>query len=360
MKRLTQNNQCLITGCTGKLIGSHVIAESVLERIAEKGHVLTWDPEDADIAKNARLGLDQETVYQQPTCVGIRSDVTYPLFCDEHDGSFFRELEYRGFSCQIEQVALLAYRAACYKTWNARWEEKQEYLLSSKEPEIGMQYKRLFSREIMVEARQRLYGIIETKDYQQLSCKIISLNVTPFIACTEAFIPYIDGNEAAHTANGIISPKAEDVIAFSFFPDIHSDKSFCVLSWFRDSQRVSEFIDSYHLDQLAKDDLVQMLYVAAIQRSLVYVSPIWWRSLSPELQGQFSRAQIANALAVQNLFSDGGEVQEIDDLGDDASWTDEDMTRLAEITPEELVNASALWDQAAPAELKGLLGAPKE
>ena len=308
MKRLTQNNQCLITGCTGRPIGSHVIAESVLERIAEKGHVLTWNPDDADIAKNARLGLEQEAVYHQPESVGIQSDVTYPLFCEEHDGPFFRELECSGFSERKEQVALLAYRALCYKTWNDRWEEKLEYLLSSRKPEVSMRYKRLLSKEIMVEARQRLQAIIESEDYRQLMCKIIPLNIPPCIACTDAFIPYISGNEAMHTANGTISPKAEDIVTFSFFPDLHADKSFCVLSWFQDSQQVSGFIGGYHLDQLAEDDLMQTLFYAATERSLVYVSPIWWRSLSPELQAQFSKTQIANALAVQSIFNEFGEV----------------------------------------------------
>ena len=133
MKRLTQNNQCLVTGCTGRPIGSHVITESVLERIADQGFVLTWNPDDAKIANNVRLGLEQTVVYQQPTKVGIRKDVTYPLFCDKHDGPFFRKLEYPNLSSQmgLEQVTLLAYRALCYKTGNASWDEKLNYMLSS-------------------------------------------------------------------------------------------------------------------------------------------------------------------------------------------------------------------------------------
>lgn len=39
----------------------------------------------------------------------------------------------------------------------------------------------------------------------------------------------------------------------------------------------------------------------------------------------------------------------------DTGWTDEEMTRLAEITPADLASAGALWDDNAPAELKGLL-----
>jgi hypothetical protein len=39
------------------------------------------------------------------------------------------------------------------------------------------------------------------------------------------------------------------------------------------------------------------------------------------------------------------------------TWTDQDLDQMAEITPEDLANAGALWDSAAPEGLKGLLDA---
>src|SRR5437879_4433273 len=41
-------------------------------------------------------------------------------------------------------------------------------------------------------------------------------------------------------------------------------------------------------------------------------------------------------------------------------WTEQDLDHLAEITPADLAAASDLWDQSAPAKLKGLLGAEKD
>lgn len=304
MKRLTKNDQCLVTECISPPIHSHVIAEAVLERIAEKGFVLTWNPSDAKIAKNAQLGLEQALVYQQPIRVGIRNDVTYPLFCRQHDGPFFRKLEYPSLSSQIglEEVTLLAYRALCYKTWNAYWDKKLNYMLSSKDPKVARQHKRLFAREIMIEARERLKGIIDTKDYQQIDCKVIPLNLSPCIACTDAYIPYIDNNEGLYTAKGTLSPKAEDIVTFSIFPDSHPDKSFCVLTWFRSSQRVSKFIEYQHLNQLSNDEIINKLFFAATRSSLVYVSPTWWNAQSIEARAQFSNEQIADALAAQRLL----------------------------------------------------------
>lgn len=308
MSQLTQNKKCLVTGCPNKPIDSHVIAESVLDRIDEQGCVYTWEPRNGDISKNAHIGNDQLNVYQQPRLVGIRNDAIYPLFCEEHDGKPFRELEHHGFSSQEEkqqrQAILQAYRTLCYKTWNARWNEKEGYLLSGKEPEVAILYKRLFARAILVEARTRLERIIfQTKDYQQIVSKVIALDMEPCIACTDAFIPRMNEDDILNTAKGTIAPQAKDIVVFSFLPDLHADRTFCVLSWFRNSQRVSKFIDAYRLDELSEDERFWMLFEAATHRSLLYVSPKWWNQQSAEAQARFSMVQVAEALEAQAVLN---------------------------------------------------------
>jgi len=308
MQQLTQNKECLVTGCTQTPIGSHVIAESILDRFDEQGMVFAWEPLNGKIARNAFLGHDQLEIYQQPRLVGIRRDVTYPLFCGDHDAKPFTELEQRGFSSQEEkqqrQAVLQAYRTLCYKTWNARWDEKENYLLSSKEAEAALLYKRLFARQTLVEARNRLETIIfQTKDYQQIVSKVFTLDIEPCIACTDAFIPIIDEDDMIHTAHGATSPQAENMVIFSFFPDLQRERNFCVLSWFRNNQKVAKFIDDYRLDALSQDERLHMLFEAATHRPLMYVSPVWWNRQSTEMQARFSAAQVADALEAQTVLA---------------------------------------------------------
>ena len=115
LKRLNKNNQCVYPGCKKKPIGSHVIAESVLKLIADKSKVLTWERSDEEILVNTIRGHEWDHIHKQPKSVGIETEVTYPIFCCQHDNDVFEVLEKPGFSYEPHQVALLAYRALCYK-----------------------------------------------------------------------------------------------------------------------------------------------------------------------------------------------------------------------------------------------------
>src|SRR6266567_1055963 len=116
---------------------------------------------------------------------GIRKDVTYPIFCGEHDHKVFRALENPGFDSQSEQVLLLAYRALCYKTWNPHVKERLEFLFSFKENETVAEHERLFAMIPLLEARERLEQMLKTKDYTQLEHRIKALNIPPCVACTD-------------------------------------------------------------------------------------------------------------------------------------------------------------------------------
>ena len=93
LKQLNKNNQCVYPGCKKKPIGSHVIAESVLKLLADNGKVLTWERSDDEIIVNAIRRYEWDQVYKQPKSVGIETEVTYPIFCCEHDNDVFAALE---------------------------------------------------------------------------------------------------------------------------------------------------------------------------------------------------------------------------------------------------------------------------
>ena len=52
------------------------------------------------------------------------------MFCCTHDNDVFEALEKPDYSYEPEKIALLAYRALCYKTWNSHLNKKLELFLS--------------------------------------------------------------------------------------------------------------------------------------------------------------------------------------------------------------------------------------
>ncbi len=79
LKKLDMNNQCLYPDCKGKPIGSHIIAKSVLKRIAHNGKVLTWNWYEEDIANSDPNDQDWERIYAKPKEAGIRKDDAIPI-----------------------------------------------------------------------------------------------------------------------------------------------------------------------------------------------------------------------------------------------------------------------------------------
>ncbi len=302
LRKFQNNNRCLYPGCSKEPIGSHVIAESVLEQLADnEGKVLTWNVSDNDIVVNTLQGHEWDRVYKQPRRVGIRQEVTYPIFCSEHDNGIFAELEDTGFTFHPMQVALLAYRALCYKTWNPHLEKMLEFFLSNKDAETVLQHQRIFSLKTMVEARQKLEDILATQDYGQLQWVTRILHIDPCFAGTDAVISYhgeVDARSIAIGSN-ILSP--EDVMTFSFFPDKNLNASICVVTWFRGNKRALGFIENLELGNPSEDDVRQNIIHTALRVSLVYVSPMWWNTLSPELQAHTSELQMSHITSLQNL-----------------------------------------------------------
>src|SRR5260370_33502456 len=79
------NNGCLYPGCSKKPIRTHVIAESMLEQIADsEAKVMTWDLSVNDIVKHVVQVHKREQVYEQAIQDGIRRETTCAIFCQDH------------------------------------------------------------------------------------------------------------------------------------------------------------------------------------------------------------------------------------------------------------------------------------
>lgn len=296
------NRRCLYPGCSKKPIRSHIIAESMLEQIADsEAKVMTWNPSANDIVKHVVRDHKWEQVYEKPIRVGIRQEATYPIFCNEHDNDIFAELEDHGFSFGRRAVALLAYRALCYKTWNPDLEQMLEFLLSNKDADTKLQQERIFSIKTMIAARQKFENMLATQDYRELCWLSRIIHAVPFLICTDATIPYGGKEDAKNIANGSITLTPEDVMTFSLFPERKRNASICVITWFRNNSKGRRIINDLGWETLPEKDVINEIIDTALGMALVYVSPAWWHSLTPEQQDHIWELRLSNIEFTQDV-----------------------------------------------------------
>jgi hypothetical protein len=304
MRTFNGNHHCLYPNCKQKPIRSHIIAESVLEQLADQeGKVLTWNPTDHDIVISTIRGHEWDYVYKHPRKVGIRQEVTYPIFCDEHDNDVFAALEDKGFRFHPHQVALLAYRALCYKTWNPHLWRKFDFLFSNKDPQTTLEQKRIFSLKILLEARQKLEDILATQDYRQIQWITRILHIDPCFACANAHVSFHGKEDAKAIADGSVTLTPEDVMTYTLFPEKNLQASICVVTWFRDNSRSIKFLETLELDNPSEAIIRENILHNALRMSLVYASQAWWNTITPEQQEYVSELQLSNIKFLGGLES---------------------------------------------------------
>jgi hypothetical protein len=301
LKQLNKNKQCVYPGCKNIPIGSHVITESVLKLLADKSKVLTWEHSEDEIIVNAIHGHEWDHVYKQPKSVGIETEVTYPIFCSEHDNDVFKALEKPGFSYEPHQVALLGYRALCYKTWNPNLEQKLALFLSNEDDKIVKRHFRLLSLQTFLDARQKFKDTLATQDYHQMGWIKRVFHIDPCFACTDAFIPYHGEEDVINIASGTTIPTLEDVITFTFFPERSLNASICIITWFRDNIRGERFRENLELGNPSEAKVRDKIITKALGMSLVYASQAWWDSLSPEQQKDIWELQLSEIKSQKDL-----------------------------------------------------------
>ncbi|SRR5258708_4602317 len=295
LKKVGRNDTCLIPKCSGKPIGSHVIARKTLSLIAKNSKVFTWDPK-LSAWKIAR-SIDAGRPLEDPILVGIDDDhkVKYPLFCNMHDGPVFEPLEVEGFSLQPVQVLLLAYRASCYLTFSSfpveaifELARQRGYQHSLDTPDRRQKLERFRAAGPLLDVRQRYEQIRETQDYQQLGWSIHPVNVQPCVASTYTLFP-VDDIDAEAIVSGTQVLTAEDAISFSLLPYEPLNNSICVMSWFRGSQRAQRFMNLRKVNELTEKQQQDMFLSLAFESPIIYISPTWWESLSEEQRTEYKK-----------------------------------------------------------------------
>ncbi len=293
MQAYNRNKQCIVHECTKKPAHSHVIAEPILGLLKDaQGKVLTWEHTDEEILVNLIRGNTWNHIYQQPKRIGIGKDATYPIFCDTHDNDIFTPLEKPGYHSETEQVALLAYRALCYKTWNPHLGEKLEFELTNQDPKTALELRRIFSLNTILAARKKFEYIVRHKDYREMRWIKRIFRIDPCFACTDATIPFDGEEDAINIASGKTILTPEDYITFTFYPEEKLNASICIITWFKDNQRGEGFVEDLKLGNPSEELVRNIIVTRALSMSLVYTSQKFWHSLSPEEKDYLVRLQM--------------------------------------------------------------------
>lgn len=294
---LNRNKRCIVHGCKEKPAHSHVIPESILRLLSDQqGKILTWEYSDEEILINLIRGKTWNQLFQEPKRIGVNKDATYPIFCETHDNSIFAPLEKPGYYYEPEQAALLAYRALCYKTWNPRLGDKLEFEIADQNPTIAQEYRRLFSLDTILAARQKLANIVQSKNYQKLQWTKRVLKMNSCIACTDAFVPYHGIEDANNIASGKTTFVPEDYVTFTFYPDETLYASVCVITWFKDNKRGEAFINDLDPDKSSQDEVFNRIFNYALSMSLVYTSQQFWDYLGPEYKEAYVKLRMSRTL----------------------------------------------------------------
>lgn len=300
--KATRNPTCLYPNCSNSPIGSHVIARRTLQLIAENNHVFTWlTPSSREMVNTRQAGIPLEQLSEKPVPVGIRNKrkVTDPLFCAEHDSKIFAPVETQEFSFRPEQILLLAYRASCSLTYphssltEAILEvaRKHHYTHSLDTPEGIQKLERFQAVQCVIDARQHYTDIYQSHDYNKFRWVTYLVNIPVCIAATYTLIP-IDENEAQAIVNGtqLLTPK--DVVNFSLLPYPRANKSFCVISWLKGSLRGDQLLTFNRIPELSEPEKQDFFLTFAFASPTLYVSPVWWNSLSEEKRKEYTQIRM--------------------------------------------------------------------
>lgn len=97
---------CMCNGCTNLAINSHLLMRNgILNYVVEDGHLYELRSDAPEAFRKEQLPVSFKKV-------GINQAISFPLFCNEHDTSLFKEIEDGGVDyTQYRHMALYSYRA---------------------------------------------------------------------------------------------------------------------------------------------------------------------------------------------------------------------------------------------------------
>lgn len=297
--------------CEGGIVKAHTIQRNGgLTRIARDNHVYRIIP---NIYKSKR-----EVVFETDL-IGIGKASTFTGFCKYHDATTFDDIENYPFTGKPNQIFLLAYRALIREVFMKHNQHNLTKLLKDFDRGLNPTVQREFQEFLTFYSYGTLLGArtlnrqksiydsaLLNNDYLSLKYFVIFISNNPEFVCSGASILEQDfnGNNFNQLGRSDID---QDIITFSIIPiDVGGVIIFATLDSGKD---ISEFFSS--LESLSYSAIPNAITRYAFEfYENVYISPIWWDSLSDEKKkGLVSRAASAvrpDEVRVTNRLTDDG------------------------------------------------------
>lgn len=265
--------------CADKIIRAHSVQRSgVLDRIAENGHVLSWqdDPRGED-------GPDLREI-------GIHKASTFRGFCEKHDNDIFGPLDRFAFSGTPEQSFLLFLRALTHESHHthAAIRAALAYEDAMSSVEVGNHWgATLFRRhreqysvnlEEMAEDRSLAWKMLAARSYETVGVISYLIDRVPeIVACGWV--------TAHHDFQGreIQDFRSNPLVGTACFILPTETGGIVGLAWLKRSAAAAALFESAMLldPATAPHDILRF---ALTYSGNCYVSPVFWRSLDDRAQ----------------------------------------------------------------------------
>ena len=275
------------TPCPHRPVHTHTLARSTfLKRLAEKGHVYSYNPRlNRVAARGAPVSVPEKR--------GIRNTSTFPGFCQIHDDKLFSAVEKRPFENTAEQVFMLAYRATCYELFIKQLDchPKTRYIREKYENKLPKSMHDSLSRIRALQTTGAASGLrdlqfhkatydraLASKRFADIAGYTIEMAGDPILMCCSGITPSYDfgGKFLQDMQNDNVVGKLIAVTAFTDRPG----RWFVVLAWHRASSEVGQQLLTSLLEQ--KDVTSAIASLVFVHCGNLHFRMSWWDQLPPE------------------------------------------------------------------------------
>lgn len=271
------------SNCSGKAIQSHTISQASLRKIAENGHVLSFDGEyDTLVKTNGDLLLKS---------VGIRSASAFPAFCERHDATTFSAIEAHLFKPCAEHAFLSSYRALCRELFYViiRKHLPLSHLDRGMTPE-GQQLVQALAQaqaksdHLALSSLHQFKAIYDraliTRSFSSMNFYLVEFDSAPDVMMTSMFAPFADfaGRRLRHKD---VLGTTDDHCVLSLFAS--DSAGWFQIAWLGNSQAADGLVASLAAlpDARVPDALVRLVFTSFEN---AFFRPSWWGALDPGTQ----------------------------------------------------------------------------
>ena len=292
-KDLKSNRYCSVPKalkdkCTNKIINAHTVSKSssLAEIVDDTNHVLGLKVSMSALTKNGGVILPEKT--------GINQASTFKGFCSYHDKSLFSCIEDEEFSKTNEQLFALVYRAVCKELYAKNSNTQISELLKNADKGKSI------INQIAIQKMASDFGLgtdtalNELNDFKALldeslvnntaldMCHLVVSSSSPCpVSVSSILAPDVDfeGKQIQDLSNLKVVP--ECVIFNSFSSD---GNGYIVFSWLKSSLIINSFIETLVSQRIDSVFNAILRFFFSVSEN-IYISPVWWESLTEELQG---------------------------------------------------------------------------